>query len=92
MVTRALTCAQEQIKGIELHAFGDASKNGVCARSWETAIRGKPGFGYCKGSTSEAGADHSAIRAVVGTYSSKPYHKLRVEGLPVNGAMDGWIA
>ena len=92
MVTRALTCAQEQIERIELHAFGDASKNGVCARSWETAIRGKPGFGYCKGSTSEAGADHSAIRAVVGTYSNKPYHKRRVEGFPVNGAMDGWIA
>ena len=31
MVTRALTCAQEQIERIELHAFGDASKNGVCA-------------------------------------------------------------
>ena len=31
MVTRALTCTQEQIERIELHAFGDASKNGVCA-------------------------------------------------------------
>ena len=31
MVARALTCAQEQIEEIELHAFGDASKNGVCA-------------------------------------------------------------
>ena len=31
MVTRVLTCAQEQIERIELHGFGDASKNGVCA-------------------------------------------------------------
>ena len=31
MVTRALTCAQEQIERIELYAFGDASKKGVCA-------------------------------------------------------------
>ena len=31
MVTRALTCAQEQIERIELYVFGDASKNGVCA-------------------------------------------------------------
>ncbi|XP_068692652.1 uncharacterized protein [Montipora foliosa] len=31
MVARALTFAQEQIEEIELHAFGDASKNGVCA-------------------------------------------------------------
>ena len=31
MVARALTCEQEQIEEIELHAFGDASKNGVCA-------------------------------------------------------------
>ena len=31
MLARTLTCAQEQIEEIELHAFGDASKNGVCA-------------------------------------------------------------
>ena len=31
MVARALTCAQEQIEEMELHAFRDASKNGVCA-------------------------------------------------------------
>lgn len=31
MVARTLTCAQEQIEEIELHAFGDTSKNGVCA-------------------------------------------------------------
>ena len=31
MVGRALTCAQEPINEIEVHAFGDASKKGVCA-------------------------------------------------------------
>ena len=31
MVARALTCAQEPINEIELHTFGDTSKNGVCA-------------------------------------------------------------
>ena len=77
---------------LKLHAFGDASKNGECACSCETAIRCEPGFGYCKGSTSEAGADHSAIRAGVGTYGNEPHHKRRVEGFPVNGAVDGWIA
>ena len=30
-VTRALTCAQEHIERIELHAFGSTSKKGVCA-------------------------------------------------------------
>ena len=31
MVTRALTCPQKQTERIELYAFGDASKKGVCA-------------------------------------------------------------
>ena len=31
MIARALTCAEEPINEIEVHAFGDASKNGVCA-------------------------------------------------------------
>ena len=31
MLARTVTCAQEQREEIELHAFGDASKNGVCA-------------------------------------------------------------
>ena len=30
MLARTSTCAQEQIEEIELHPFGDASKNGVC--------------------------------------------------------------
>ena len=80
MVTRAMTCAQEQIERIELYVFGDASKNEVCATVHAVArqpSRGEPGFGYYKGSTSKADADHSPIRAGVGTYGNEPYHKRR---------------
>ena len=31
MAARTLTCVREQIEEIEFHAFGDASKSGVCA-------------------------------------------------------------
>ena len=47
------------------------------AYSCETAIRGEPGFGSYKGSTSEVGVDHFAIRAGIGTYGNEPYHKRR---------------
>ena len=62
MVARALTCAQEQIEEIELHAFGDASKNGVCATVH--AVVRQP-----------SGVSHSAIRTGVCAYGSKSYHK-----------------
>ena len=97
MVTRALTCSQEQIERIELHVFGDASKNGVCA-TVHAVVRQPSGVSQglvtAKARLAkqmltiprlELVSAHMATNLIINVEKA-------LEGFPVNGAMDGWIA
>ncbi|XP_068690695.1 uncharacterized protein [Montipora foliosa] len=73
MVARALTCsAQEQIEEIELHAFGDSSKNGVCATVH--AVVRQPSDVNQGLVTAEARLAKQAVGACVYAHGSEPYY------------------
>ena len=93
MVTRALTCAQEQIERIELYVFGDASKNGVCATARQPSGVSQ-GLVTAKARLAkqmltiprlELVSAHMATNLIINVEKA-------LEGFPVNDAMDGWIA
>ena len=97
MVTRALTCAQEQIERIELHAFGDASKNGVCATA-HAVVRQPSGVSQglvtAKARLAKQGLTIPLLELVSAHMSTNLITNVEkaLEGFPVNVAMNGWIA
>ena len=97
MVTRALTCAQEQIERIELHAFGDASKNGVCA-TVNAVVRQQSGASQglvtAKARLAKQGLTIPLLELVSAHMATNLITNVEkaLEGFPVNVAMDGWIA
>ena len=98
MLTRALTCAQEQIERIELHAFGDVSKNGVCA-TVHAVVRQPSGVSQglvtAKARLAKQGLTIPRLELVLAHMATNLITNVEkaLEGFPVNGAtMDGWIA
>ena len=98
MVTRALTCTQEQIERIELHAFGDASKNGVCA-TVHAVVRQPSGVSQglvtAKARLGKQELTIPRLELVSAKMATSLITNVEkaLEGFPVNGAtMDGWIA
>ena len=98
MVTRALTCAQEQTERIELHAFGDVSKNVVCA-TVHAVVRQPSGVSQglvtAKARLGKQGLTIPRLELVSAKMATSLITNVEkaLEGFPVNGAtMDGWIA
>ena len=97
VVTRALTCAQEQIERIELYVFGDASNNGVGATV--PAVARQPsgvsqGLVTAKARLAKQGLTIPRLELVSAHMATNLITNVEkaLEGFPVNGAMDGWIA
>ena len=97
MVTRALTCAQEQIERIELHAFGDANKNGLCA-TVHTVVRQpsglRQGLVTARARLAKQGLTIPLLELVSAHMATNLFTNVgkALEGFPVNVAMNGWIA
>ena len=93
----ARTCAQEQIERIELHAFGDASKNGVCA-TVHAVVRQPSGVSQdlvtAKARLAKQGLIIPRLELVSAHMTTNIITNVEkaLEGFPVNVAMDGWIA
>ena len=97
MVTRALTCAQEQIERIELHAFGYSSKNGLCA-TVHAVVRQpsglRQGLVTAKARLAKQGLTIPLLELVSAHMATNLITNVgkALEGFPVNVAMNGWIA
>ena len=94
---RALTSAREKIERIELHAFGDASKNGVCA-TVHAVVRQpsgvKQGLVTAKARLAKQGLTIPRLGLVSAHMATNLITNVEkaLKGFPGNVAMDGWIA